>query len=139
MTTLMDIAPEFSFVLDRGMRHIAGRYDPETFGNAEVILEGAVFSLRFFRDRGETFVEIGDQVSGWNDLDCVLDFLDQLREASPSVEERNMEASAKQLEAHWSELLMLLADPDRRRQLGEFCKSKAAERIRSIFPDYKGG
>lgn len=57
MIELSDIAPSFSFIQHEGFVKASDRYKPEEFGNADLVMTGPKFSLKFERDRGQVWLQ----------------------------------------------------------------------------------
>lgn len=60
-----------------GVELLRDRYDPEHFGDAEVILRFESLLLRFIRDRGEEFFQLGstsapDRFHQWDDVEIAF-------------------------------------------------------------------
>ena len=76
MIDINDICPPFSFVLDKGFVPGAGIYRPQEFGNASLVMESSLFSLRLVRDRGQVFMDNGNDTYEWYKLEYVLEYVD---------------------------------------------------------------
>jgi len=133
MITLSNIAPAFSFILANGLIPGTGDYKPHEFGNANLVAAGTPFSLRFERDRGQVFVEIGGKNSRWYKLEYVLEFVDH----SISQEELGTPPDpailSKLLEQHWLVVTKLFNDPNQVAILDDFAARKSAVLLSAIF------
>lgn len=133
MIVLTAIAPDFSFVVGKGLVPSASVYKPEVFGNASLVMVGAPFSLRFQRDRGQVFVDIGSNAVGWQKLEYVLEFVDH------SVTEQHLGAPpdpaalAELLRGRWDKVVGLFMDEQKISQLRTFAQQKSAALLGKIF------
>ena len=125
MINLADIAPDFSFIVSKGLVPSVGNYNPPEFGNAELVMMGAPFSLRFERDRGQVFVDVGSSVAGWQKLEYVLEFVDSSVTQEGLGEAPDSAAMAGLLQARWDEVTSLFNDQQRISQLQAFAKQKS--------------
>ncbi len=134
--SLNDIAPSFLFLMDKNFEQISCNYDPESFGNALLIVRGANFSLKFTRDRSDLTVDIGDSLKGWFKLEDVLEFID------PSIQENNLEKSFDILELsfflkkNWKEVEKIFLDPQKISQIQQFSSKKTSNFLKLIFGKY---
>ena len=132
MKNLYDIAPAFSFVLNKGLVLGSVDYKPDEFGNTFLVMLGVSFSLRFERDRGQVFVDIGSDEVGWYKLEYILEFIDcsvrhQIGEPpDPSV-------LATVLQVHWEKVMDLFADHQKILTFQVFAKQKSAAFLNKIF------
>jgi hypothetical protein len=137
MMDLTQIAPAFSFLSGKGLAPTAGDYTPERFGNAELLMVGAPFSMRFQRDRGDLFVDAGSTSAGWHKLEYVLEFLDRSITQEQLGEPPNPDMMAKLLEQKWSDVADLFVDQRRISELHTFSNNKSAALMRRLFPKRK--
>lgn len=133
MINLADIAPAFSFVVARGLVPSASEYKPQEFGNATLVMVGAPFSLRFERDRGQVFVDVGSTAAGWHKLENVLEFVDNSITQQQLGEPPDPSVLADLLQGHWDEVVNLFSNPQRTSQLQVFAKQKSAALLSKIF------
>lgn len=130
MTTLVQIAPDFAFLAEMGFPAMERRQDPGAFGNAHLLLEGPHFSIRFDRDRGQVFVDVGGGLQGWYKLEDVLQFLDDAYEFGDPPDTRKM---ALALQALWGKVLALFGDSGQLNALRAFSKKKSEQVLSHIF------
>ncbi len=133
MIDLADIAPAFSFVVSKGLVPIAGDYKPQEFGNAALVMVGAPFSLRFERDRGQVFVDVGSNAAGWHKLEYVLEFVDNSVTQQQLGEPPAPTAMANLLQGRWDEVADLFSDQQKTSQLQAFVKQRSAALLSKIF------
>ena len=133
MINLADIAPDFSFIVSKGLVPSVGNYNPQEFGNAELVMMGAPFSLRFERDRGQVFVDVGSSVAGWQKLEYVLEFVDSSVTQEGLGEAPDPAAMAGLLQARWDEVTSLFNDQQRISQLQAFAKQKSVALLGKLF------
>ena len=133
MIELAQIAPAFSYIADKGFVSSASGYHPERFGNADLLMVGAPFSLRFLRDRGEVFVDAGSTAGGWHKLENVLEFVD------PSITEQQLgsppdpERMAQLLQEKWDDVVNVFLNQERISELRALGKQKSAALMRQRF------
>jgi len=133
MINLADIAPAFSFIVNKGLVQSSATYDLQAFGDASLVMAGEPFSLRFVRDRGRVSVEVGGDVIGWYLLTYVLEFVDS------SVTQQQLGGSpapallARLLQGRWDKVAYLFSDQQRILLLQAFVKQKSAALLSSIF------
>ena len=133
IVALADIAPAFAFILERGFVAGESRYEPEHFGDALLVMHSSPFSLRFVRDRGQDFVDVGSASSGWTSLGYVLEFIDHEITQSQLGKPPDIGVLAKLLQAHWDEVVELFGNLKRMSQFNVFAERKAAEFLSKIF------
>lgn len=133
MVDLADIAPAFSFVMDKGLIPSAGDYRPQEFGNAALVMVGATFSLRFERDRGQVFVDAGSSAAGWHKLEYVLEFVDASVTQQRLGEPPDPAAMAGLLQLNWGKVVGVLGDQQKTSQLQAFAKQQSAALIDKLF------
>lgn len=133
MIELLDIAPSFSFILQRDFVKASDRYKPEEFGNADLVMDGAKFSLKFERDRGQVFVDIGGPVVGWEKLEYALIFVDdgitEERLGSPP----EVAKLANLTMSHWAKIEQLYTEGTDLSAFRDFCKMRSSALISGIF------
>ncbi len=133
MISLIDIAPAFSFVLEKGLVQSSATYDPKAFGNFYLVLNGKVFSLRIEQDRGQVFIDIHNDLIGWCKLEYIIEFIDS------SLREENLGAPpnptrlANLLKENWAEIEMVFNDKKRIQALKNFIQKKTDNLLKKIF------
>jgi hypothetical protein len=133
MIELSDIAPSFSFIQHEGFVKALDHFRPEEFGNADLVMAGSKFSLKFERDRGQVFVDIGNSDIGWEKLEYALVFIDD------SVTEEQLGAPpevtrlAELAKSHWREIVQLYGDSANLSAFRDFCKMQSSAFISGIF------
>jgi hypothetical protein len=133
MIDLADIAPTFLFLVDKGFVTKASSYRPQEFGNAVLVTVGALFSIRFKRDRGQVFVEIGSDAVGWHSLEYVLEFVDNSITQQRLGEPPDVAIMAGLLQLNWYKVANLLGDQQKILQLQAFAKQKSAALLGRLF------
>jgi hypothetical protein len=128
-----EIAPAFAFLLRRGLVPATSDYRPQEFGNATLIMVGDVVSVRFQRDRGQVFVDVGSQEVGWHKLEYALEVVDRSVTQEQLGEPPDPSKLAQLLEARWTEVVGLLSDPRRVEDLRAFAEQKAAALLGKMF------
>ena len=76
MDHLKNILEKFSFLSEKGFIAGEGSRRETNFGDTEIYLNGPQFRLRIRRDRGENFVDIGNDQGDWYKLEDALMFVD---------------------------------------------------------------
>ena len=79
------------------------RYDPDSFGNGEVVLAGATVGFRIVRDRSEAFLDVRGAAEDWIDVRGVLGSLALLshpRELHPIAELVSLVTANAEIFAH---------------------------------------
>lgn len=132
MIDLADIAPAFSFVVNKDLVQSTATYDPQAFGDASLVMAGTPFSLRFVRDRGQVSVEVGGDATGWYLLTYVLEFVDNSVTQQLS-EPPDPTALANLLQGCWDKVADLFRDQQKTSQLQAFAKQKSAALLSKIF------
>ena len=133
MIDLVDIAPAFSLVVGKGPVPSASNCRPQEFGNAALVMVGAPFSLRFERDRGQVFVDVGSNAAGWHKLEYVLEFVDNSVTQQQLAEPPDPTALANLLQGRWDKVADLFSDQHKTSQLQVFAKQKSAALLSKIF------
>jgi hypothetical protein len=133
MIDIVEIAPAFTFVTEKGLVPGRSDYKPREFGNAVLFMEGASFSLRLERDRGEVFVDVGNDAAGWHKLEYVIEFLDNSITQQQLGEPPRSDAMAGLLYAYWDRVISLFNDKKLTQQLQNFEDSKASALLGNIF------
>lgn len=133
MIDLADIAPVFSFVGGKGLVPSTSDYRPQEFGNAALVMVGVPFSLRFERDRGQIFVDVGSSAAGWHKLEYVLEFVDNSVTQQRLGEPPDPAAMANLLELNWDRVASLFSDQQKTSQLQVFAKQKSAALLGRLF------
>jgi hypothetical protein len=131
---MIDIAPAFAFVLQKGFAPGLAIDRPLEFGNAEVELNGQPFSLRLTRERGQVLADIGTTSSGWYKLEYVLEFVDPSVEQSQLGEPPDAAIMSDLLQRDWDEVAKLFNDELALRRFQEFARQRSAALLSSIFP-----
>lgn len=132
MDDFHEIASEFSFVFNKGFVMNSLDYKPQEFGNAIMKLKGEKFSIFLKRDRGQIFVDIGNDDIGWYGLNDVLEFIDHAV-AHHSEKTMNIAYLAKSLQDKWEEVTGLFCDKGDISKLEEFARLKNTQLINKIF------
>jgi hypothetical protein len=138
MINIADIAPAFAFLLRKGFVPGPAIDRPLEFGNAEVVLVGQRFSLRFERDRAQVFVDVGDNASAWYKLEYVLEFVDQAITQDKLGEPPQPVLMAELLDQNWDKVEALFRDPRAVTRLREFSQRRSAALLSRIFPGHRG-
>jgi len=133
MIDLNDIAPAFLFVIGKGFMPGTSVYKPQEFGNASLVMTGVPFSLRLERDRGQVFVDVGSDASGWYKLEYVLEFVDRSITQQQLGEPPSPGLLADLLQARWDKVVILFGDHQRILELQTFAKQKSAALLNKIF------
>ena len=133
MITLADIAPAFSFVFAKGLLPSASDYSPHACSNAWLVMAGSPFSLRFERDRGEVFVDVGNDSAGWHKLEYALEFVDNTVKQENLGEPPNPEVLAILLHPLWDRVADLFNNQRALMQLREFTEQKTSALLGKIF------
>jgi hypothetical protein len=133
MIDLADIAPDFLFIIGKGFVPGTSIYKPEEFGNATLVMIGVPFSLRFERDRGQVFVDIGSDSSGWCKLEYVLEFVDNSVTQSQLGEPPSPALMASLVQGRWDKAVDLFTDQQRILQLQAFAKQKSNALLNRLF------
>jgi hypothetical protein len=94
---------EFKTTLDDlSFQLIEDTYDEECFGNSVLVFRSKEFRLRFIRDRGQIFIDIGAaSYSKWYSLEEVLNVLNHHVQIN---QENVLETSARELKAIYPQL-----------------------------------
>lgn len=133
MPDLADIAPAFSFVVGKGFVPSASDDRPNEFGNVALVMEGAMFSLRFLRDRGQVFVDAGSGAAAWHQLQYVLEFVDNSITQQQLGEPPDPVVMANLLQLNWDRVASLFSDQQKIPQLEVFTEQKSATLIGRLF------
>lgn len=133
MIDLVDMAPAFSFVVDKGFVPSTATYDPQAFGNASLVMAGTEFSLQFERDRGQVFVNIGSDAIGWHKLEYILEFVDNAITQKQLGTPPDMVILANLLQGHWDKIVQLFSDQQKLSQFRAFAKHKTASFLSGLF------
>lgn len=133
MIDLVDIAPAFLSVVDKGLVPSTATYDPQAFGNASLVMAGTPFSLRFERDRGQVFVNIGSDAVGWHKLEYILEFVDNAITQKQLGAPPDIVILANLLQGHWDKIGHLFSDQQKMSQFRAFAKHKTASLLGGIF------
>jgi hypothetical protein len=131
MIDLIEIAPSFCFVLAKGLLPGSSQYQESEFGNAALLLVGRPFSLRFLRDRGEVFVDVGSE-SEWHKLEYVLEFVGGFAVEKQLGEPPNPVTMASLLELHWHQVGDLFSDSEKLCRFRDFAQKKSTDFIRNL-------
>lgn len=133
MIDLADIAPVFVFVIGKGLVPTASDHRPQEFGNAALEMKGAPFSLRFSRDRGQVFVDVGSSSAGWHKLEYVLEFVDNSVTQHQLGDPPDPTAMATLLQLNWDRVVSLFGDQQSILRLQTFAKQKSAALLGRLF------
>ena len=133
MIDLADIAQAFSFVVGKGLVPSVSDYKPQEFGNAALVMVGAPFSLRFDRDRGQVFVDVGSNAAGWHKLEYVLEFVDNSVTQQQLGEPPDATTMANLLQGRWDKVADLFSDQQKTSQLQALAKQRSAALLSKIF------
>jgi len=135
-----EVRPFFSYLLDRHrFRKTEGVYDPANFGDALMVIRSNELALRFVRDRGQVFVDIGPGFNGddWHNLQYVLEFLaSNGLPASPSSA-WDLEKLGSELKAKYEGVRDIFQRGNYssvKKDLKRFENAKSEEMIRSLLP-----
>lgn len=134
MINIDDIAPAFAFLLHKGFIPGPAVDRPLEFGNAQVELNGQAFSLRFTRERGQIFVDIGTTSSGWYKLEYVLEFVDRSVKQSEFGQPPDASIMSDLLQRNWDGVTKVFNDEPAMRRLQEFCRQRSAALLSALFP-----
>lgn len=134
MINIVEIAPAFAFVLQKGFIPGPAVDRPLEFGNAEVELNGQPFSLRLTRERGQVLVDIGTTSSGWHKLEYVLEFVDRSVKQSQFGAPPDAAMMGDLLQRNWDEVAKVFSDELAMRRLREFSRQRAAALLGAMFP-----
>lgn len=133
MIDLDDIAPAFSFVVEKGLVPSSSDYKPQEFGNAVLVMVGEPFSLRFERDRGQLFVDAGSGPAGWHKLEYLLEFVDDSVTQQKLGEPPAPVAMARLLQLNWDKVSGVFGDRQETLRLQAFAKMKSASLLAKLF------
>lgn len=133
MIDFADIVPALSFVRDKGLVQSASDYRPQEFGDVSIVLVGTPFSLRIERDRGQVFLDAGNQSAGWYKLEFILEFVDNSVTQHQLGEPPDPAAMAKLLRTNWDKVARLFGDQQEVWQLQRFAKQKSADLLSRLF------
>lgn len=133
MINLIDIAPAFTFILDKGFVPGESEYKPQEFGNAVLVMTGTPFSLRFERDRGQVFIDVGNNIFGWYKLEYVLEFVDCMNAQSQLGTPPEPKLLASLLQELWEKVIALFSTPEETSKLQVFSKQKSTALLDKIF------
>ncbi|MCX7097053.1 MAG: hypothetical protein NTV43_03995 [Methylococcales bacterium] len=133
MINLIGIAPAFTFILNKGFVPGECEYNPQEFGNAVLVMIGSQFSLRFVRDRGQVFIDAGDNKVGWYQLEYVLEFVDSMITQAQLGEPPEPKHLAALLQEFWEKVIALFSTPEETSQLHVFSKQKSTALLDKIF------
>jgi hypothetical protein len=133
MINLADIAPAFLFVAGKGLVPSASDYKPQEFGNASIMMTGAPFSLRFERNRGQVFVDVGSSAVGWHKLEYALEFVENSLTQQYFGEPPDPTTMAGLLQTHWSKVTDLFSDEQKTSQLQAFARQKSDALVGALF------
>jgi len=110
MDDLIEIAPAFSYVLDKGFVSGASTFKTQESGNASLVLRGMPFSLRFKRVDEQILVDIGNDVLGWHPLSGVLELVNSAIRNNQLGSPPDVTLMADLLMWHWDEITHLFSD-----------------------------
>lgn len=131
---LSQITPDFKSVLDKnGFQQAEFTYNLGEFGNVSITMKSLDFSLRFYTDRGDIFVDIGDEAIGWYKLEYVLEFLDTEINDKYLSSPPDIKKMANAFNKNYSKIKDLFSLDFLNSGFVEFQNDKSVELIRSIF------
>ena len=133
MIDIEDISPEFSFVAEMGLVTDLQSFQPEAFGNTILIMVGSPFSLRFERDRGQVFVDVGNDMVGWYKLEYVIEFIDNSFSQKQLGEPPSTFLLSMLLRSKWDEIKLIFSSKDLISQLQMFSMSRSNNLLANIF------
>jgi hypothetical protein len=133
MIELSDVAPSFSFIQHEGFVRASGQFRPEEFGNADLVMAGPNFSVKFERDRGQVFVDIGNSEIGWEKLEYALVFVDDGITEEQLGAPPEVTRLADLAKSHWREIVQLYGDSATLSAFRAFCKMRSSDFISRIF------
>lgn len=132
MIHISDIAPQFAYLIDKGLSPTKGDYSAKDFGNAFLVMAGPVFSIRFERDRGDVFVDIGSDTEGWYKLEYVIEFVDP--SASDCLgQPPQLALMANLLERSWDKISDLFSHKQDMSRLEVFVRNKSESLLATLF------
>jgi hypothetical protein len=117
MIELHQVAPEFGFLLERGLR-FGPRTAESSSGNGSLQLTGEKLAFRFTQHEGRTSVAIRGVDGEWRSLSDVLDFLGA--RASPLEQ-------ARVVEGRWRDITGLFGDETRISELSRYTAARNAK------------
>jgi hypothetical protein len=126
--TMTDILPKIMpelplFAKKHGFIETSASYYPESFGDAEVLLDSNAFRLRVTRDRGEIFLDVAPPgTDEWHKLEYLLEFTDPDIKAEDFGIPPNSTKLLLSLEKCLSKVQEVLRDEQKRWKLNEFEK-----------------
>lgn len=124
MINLVDLAPDFLFIIEKGFVSSSATYNPKEFGNATLVMRGPPFSLQFERDRGQIFVNIGNIQTEWYKFEHVVEFLNNSISDDQLGEPPNISFLARILHEQWENISLLFKDQKKMMHLQEFVQKK---------------
>ena len=137
MSDVEYLAPSFLFLKQRGFSTTITREDHQNFGNTIVVMSGTLFSLKFERERGQTFVDAGNDIFGWHKLENILEFVNKGILPDQLGEPPNLSTLAELTKENWSAIEAVFRDASNVDQLRTFSSQKAAMVLKKIFPTYR--
>lgn len=133
MINLDDIAPAFSFVSSKGFVLTENSYTPHEFGDAVLIMKGALFSLRFTRDRGQIFIDAGNDIVGWYRLEDVFQFVNDTSDLQQDDISIDFSGKATFAQRHWENIVCIFRNPKKLLQLRVLSEQKSAARLKKMY------
>lgn len=144
VTIYEEISPFFSDLLnEHGFRVVSETHEPQHFGNGLLILESKDLRLRFVRDRGQVFADVG--ASGqtdddWHQLQRVMEFLNRRDAAADANRAFGLDELSVWLKENYEKVRAVFqqeAYPSTRDALKSFAKEKS-EQMFGKFTDRTG-
>lgn len=130
----IQIAPDFKNVLDKnGFQQVESAYNLGEFGNVSVTMKSLDFSLRFYTDRGDIFVDIGKEKIGWYKLEYLIEFIDMEINDKYLGSPPDIKKLANAFNQNYSKIKHLFGSDFLNSGFLEFQNKKSAELIKSIF------
>ena len=143
-TIYEEIRPFFSALLDEhGFRLVSESYEPASFGNGLIVLQSEDLRLRFVRDRGQVFADVGPSGQTgehWHQLQRVMEFLqrhDSPADASDARRAASLDELGVWLKENYEGVRSLFREdtyPSARDALRRFEKEKAQQMFGNLAP-----
>lgn len=144
-TIYEEISPFFSELLDEhGFRMVSESHAPDSFGDGLIVLQTEDVRLRFVRDRGQVFADVGSSGTSsgddWHQLQRVKEFLhrhDSTAAASDARRATGIDELGVWLKANYEQVRTLFRRetyPSTRDALRKFEKEKAEQMFGKFTP-----
>lgn len=131
---LIQIAPDFKNLLDKnGFEQVDSAYNLGEFGNVSITMKSFDFSLRFYTDRGDIFVDIGGEKIGWYKLEYVIEFIDMEINDKYLGSPPDIKKLANAFNQNYAKIRNLFCSDFLNSGFVEFHKKKSVEFINNIF------